>query len=265
MSTTIDGKSPVPPAFRSVAAGRGLDWVTEGWALFLRAPGPWVVMVLLFLVITLICNAIPVLGGLLGTVASAVLSAGALICARNLQQSGTMQVGELFSIFQHPALKPVLIVAGIYVGLALLAAMAFGAVVIGAGGAGMLMGAMQGDGAALAGGVFGLLLGALVMVALMAPITAMYWFAIPAVVFQGTEPWTAMKQSLSACLANMMPMLVYGVIALVALTLGSIPFFLGLLVVAPVLVASWLVSYQDIFGIGTGTEVGTGGGPISPA
>lgn len=260
MSVTIDGKPPASPAFRSVAAGRGLDWITEGWALFLRAPGPWIVLVLLLLVASLACNALPVLGSLLGTFLSALLSAGVLIAARNLQQSGTMQVGDLFAIFQHPALKPVLIVAGIYVGLALVAAMVFVAVVVGAGGLGMLMGAIQGDTAALAGGVFGLLLGALLMLGLMVPITAMYWFALPAVVFQGTEPWTAMKQSLSACLANMIPMLVYGVIALIALAVASIPFFLGLLIVAPVLFASWLISYQDIFGTGTVAETS----PITP-
>lgn len=247
MSITIDGKPQGAGAIRSVAAGRGLDWITEGWALFLRAPGPWIVLVLLVVVVSLICNAIPLLGSLLGPFVSTLLSASALLAARNLQQTGTLQVADVFAILQHPALKPVLIVAGIYFGLILAAGMIFAAVVFGAGGLGMLMGAMEGDTAALAGGAFGVALGALVMLALMVPITAMYWYAIPAVVFGGAEPWSAMKQSLAACLANMVPLLVYGVIALIALSLGAIPFFLGLLVVLPVLFASWLISYQDIY------------------
>jgi uncharacterized membrane protein len=244
-----DDKPQAAPAVRSVAAGRGLDWITEGWALFLRAPGPWIALSLLVFVISLICTVVPVLGNLLSPFVSAVLSAGALLAARNLQTGATLQVADLFAIFSHPALKPVLIVAGIYVGLILAAVMVFAAITFGAGGMAMLAGAMAGDVSATAGGLLGVAFGALVFLALMAPITAMYWFAIPAVLFQGTEPWSAMKQSLSACLANLMSMLVYGVLVLIAFSVGMIPFMLGLLIVVPVLFASWLISYQDIFSV----------------
>lgn len=244
-----EDKPPAAPAVRSVAAGRGLDWITAGWALFLRAPGPWIALVLLVVVISMICNLVPLLGGLLSPFVSAVLSAGALLAARNLQTGGTLQVADLFAIFSHPALKPVLIVAGIYVGLIMVAALVFAAITFGAGGMAMLAGAMSGDASATAGGVLGIAFAGLVFLALMAPITAMYWFAIPAVMFQSAEPWSAMKQSLAACLANLMPMLVYGVIALVAFAVAMIPFMLGLLVAVPVLFASWLISYQDVFGV----------------
>ena len=39
------------------------------------------------------------------------------------------------------------------------------------------------------------------------------------------------------------------VIALVAFAIAMIPFMLGLLVAVPVLFASWLISYQDVFGV----------------
>jgi uncharacterized membrane protein len=244
-----DDKPQAPPAVRGVAAGRGLDWITEGWALFLRAPGPWIALALLVFVISMICTVVPVLGNLLSPFVSAVLSAGALLAARKLQTGGTLQVADVFAIFSHPALKSVLIVAGIYVGLILVAVMVFAGITIGAGGMAMLAGAMAGDASATAGGLLGLAFAALVFLALMAPITAMYWFAIPAVLFHGTEPWAAMKQSLSACLANLMSLLVYGVLVLIAFSIGMIPFMLGLLVVVPVLFASWLISYQDIFDV----------------
>ena len=244
-----DDKPQGAPAIRSVAAGRGLDWITAGWALFLRAPGPWIALVLLVVVISMICNVVPLIGNLLSPFVSAVLSGGALLAARKLQTGATLQVADLFAIFSHPALKSVLIVAGIYVGLILVAVMVFAGITIGAGGMAMLAGAMAGDASATAGGLLGVAFAALVFLALMAPVTAMYWFAIPAVLFQGTEPWTAMKQSLSACLANLLSLLVYGVLVLIALGIAMIPFMLGLLVVVPVLFASWLISYQDIFGV----------------
>lgn len=245
----IDDKAQAAPAIRSVAAGRGLDWITGGWALFLRAPGPWIVLTVLVFVISMICTVVPVLGNLLSPFVSAVLSGGALLAARNVQSTGTLQVADLFAIFSHPALKSVLIVAGIYVGLILVAVMVFAGITIGVGGVAMLAGAMAGDASATAGGLLGVAFAALVFLALMAPITAMYWFAIPAVLFQGAEPWSAMKQSLSACLANLVSMLVYGVLGLIAFSVAMIPFMLGLLIVVPVLFASWLLSYQDIFGV----------------
>ena len=55
----IDDKAQAAPAIRSVAAGRGLDWITGGWALFLRAPGPWIVLTLLVFVISMICTVVP--------------------------------------------------------------------------------------------------------------------------------------------------------------------------------------------------------------
>ena len=244
-----EDKAQAPPAIRSVAAGRGLDWITGGWSLFLRAPGPWIALTVLVFVVSMICTVVPVLGNLLSPFFSAVLSGGALLAARNVQSTGTLQVADLFAIFSHPALKSVLIVAGIYVGLILVAVMVFAGITIGVGGVAMLAGAMAGDASATAGGLLGVVFAALVFLALMAPITAMYWFAIPAVLFQGAEPWSAMKQSLSACLANLVSMLVYGVLGLIAFSVAMIPFMLGLLIVVPVLFASWLLSYQDIFGV----------------
>ena len=29
---------------RSLSAGRGLEWITESWALFMKMPGLWIVL-----------------------------------------------------------------------------------------------------------------------------------------------------------------------------------------------------------------------------
>jgi uncharacterized membrane protein len=56
-----------------------------------------------------------------------------------------------------------------------------------------------------------------------------------------------MKSSFIACLKNMVPFLLYGVIAFLLAMLASIPFGLGWLVLGPVLAASLYTGYRDIF------------------
>ena len=82
---------------------------------------------------------------------------------------------------------------------------------------------------------------------LITPVLAMYWFAVPLVLFREIEPWEAMKASLAAVLANMLPLLVYGVVTALLGMLALIPLGLGMLVFVPVLLISWLLSYQEIF------------------
>ncbi|MEO7760372.1 MAG: hypothetical protein ABIS68_00530, partial [Casimicrobiaceae bacterium] len=61
------------------------------------------------------------------------------------------------------------------------------------------------------------------------------------------EPWTALKWSFFACLKNMWPFLVYGLITLLLAIVASIPLGLGWLVLGPVIIASVYTSYRDIF------------------
>jgi len=58
----------------------------------------------------------------------------------------------------------------------------------------------------------------------------------------------AIKQSFGACLKNIVPFLIYGVVAFVLSIVATIPFGLGWLVLGPVLAASVYTAYQDIFG-----------------
>ena len=56
-----------------------------------------------------------------------------------------------------------------------------------------------------------------------------------------------MKASFIGCLKNVLPFLLYSVIALVASAIASVPFLLGWLVLAPVLFASVYTGYRDIY------------------
>jgi uncharacterized membrane protein len=74
------------------------------------------------------------------------------------------------------------------------------------------------------------------------------WFAPALVIFRGTAPVDAMKISFAACLRNIVPFLLYGLLYIVAAIIASIPFGLGWIVLAPLVMISLYVSYRDVFG-----------------
>ncbi|MBK6289493.1 MAG: hypothetical protein KA739_02715 [Pseudomonadales bacterium] len=233
---------------RSLSAGRGLEWITESWALFMKMPGLWIVLTLIVFGISMVCGVVPFLGSLLSPFVTTLLMSGMMLAARKLQTTGSMEVADLFEILSHPALKPLLILTLIYVAmLAAAAVVVFGVFGIGGGALALLGGAINGENTALAAGIGSMLLALLIFLAVLAPILAMYWYAVPLVLFRNLEPWNAMKASLAAVLVNMMPLLVYGVVATLLVFVAMIPLMLGLLIAMPVLGISWLISYQDLF------------------
>jgi uncharacterized membrane protein len=98
-----------------------------------------------------------------------------------------------------------------------------------------------------ASALLSILVALLVVLALWVPIAMAFWFAVPLVVFHDVAPTAAIKMSFFACLRNIVPFLVYGIVMLVLLILAALPIGLGLLVMVPVLLTSAYRSYRDIF------------------
>jgi uncharacterized membrane protein len=88
----------------------------------------------------------------------------------------------------------------------------------------------------------------LVGLLLAIPLLMAFWFAPALIVLRGDEPVAAMKASFRACLRNVPPFLIYGLLGLLFLILACIPLFLGLVVLIPVGIATIYTSYKDIFG-----------------
>jgi uncharacterized membrane protein len=66
-------------------------------------------------------------------------------------------------------------------------------------------------------------------------------------VFRNAAPLEAMKVSFFACLKNIVPFIVYGVILFVLYVIAMIPFGLGMLIMVPVSMGSVYASYVEIF------------------
>lgn len=219
------------PRIHTAAAGDGTAWITAGWALFKRAPGPWIGILLVFILINLAASLIPVLGALVMNILGPVFTFGWLLGARELDAGKPLTVGHLFAGFGSPSRNSLLMLGGVSL-LAAIGAVLLGALAIG----GMAPGQMAINPTAL-----------LVLLVVLVPLIAALLFATPLVGFDQLPIAAALRLSFNASFRNWLALLVWGLVAFALMLLGALPLGLGLLVVAPLLAASYYRMYQAIF------------------
>jgi uncharacterized membrane protein len=229
---------------RTVPAENGWKWIVQGWNLFKRAPGVWIALMVVFIVISIVLAFIPVLGSIASFVLTPIFTAGMMIGCRALDEGGELKVEHLFAGFRER------FATLLTVGLLYLAAIIVIALVAGLVTGVHLFSLMDGgasDPGAVMSAALSVLLALLIMLALMVPVFMAIWFAPALVLFHEQGAIEALKGSFEGCLKNIVPFLVQGVILFVASIVASIPFGLGWLVLGPVLVASIYTAYRDIY------------------
>ncbi len=234
-----------------VEAGRGWGWIVEGWGLFVKAPGVWIVMLLIYLAISVVLSLIPFVGVIAQALLSPALVGGMLYGAATQARGETLEIGHLFQGFRDQERMGPLVMLGLisvagYVLMTLVVVMFVGG--------GMMMGAMM-DGAntgmppeAMGGLFVGAGLVAVLIVMTIGLVVAMaLFYGVPLVMLAGQNAWPAAQASVAACWINMLPLLVFGLVYLVLAVVAVIPLGLGLLVLGPVTVCAVYVSYREIF------------------
>lgn len=225
---------------KSVGGDRGLAWLNEGWALFKQAPAIWIAITVIAGVFFIILGLVPLIGQLLSPLLSVVVGGGIMLGCRALDRGEPLTVGHLIAGFQTH-LTPLLVIGALY-----LAGM-FVIILVAATVTGGAAFALWRGGPDAGTAVGSMLLVILIILLLMIPLLMALWFSPALVVLHDVAPVEAMKRSVRACLRNLLPFLVYGVIALILGILASIPFALGWLVLLPVLAGSAYASYRDVF------------------
>lgn len=236
-----------------VAAGKGWQWLVDGFTLFRKSPAMWIALTLLLGVIWVVTMIIPILGPLLFNLFSPALFVGLMIGCRALEKGEDLRIGHLFAGFRD-RLAPLVTVGGVYlVGTILVVG-----IVLMLGGSTLPTALKPGADieavrAALRSMAFALAVGAAVYL----PLLMLIWFAPLLVVFDGLTPTASMKLSFAACLKNTLPFTVYGLAIMGLWFVLSLPAAMGpagaLLMVAllvasiPVLVCSIYQSYKDVF------------------
>jgi len=231
------------PQGRGVPMGNGWTWLADAWTLFRKAAGTWIGMIVTLAVIVIVAHLIPLIGAIAMQILWPVFVGGLMLASRTIDQGGAAQFSQLFAGFQHRT--GTLVVLGV---IWLVLSIVIVAIVVGITGVQVfaLMGAGGGADQIVAVALTALL-AFLLILALMLPLVMATWFAPALIVFHDLGVGAAMKASFIGCLKNVLPFLLYGVLALIAGVIASIPLFLGWLVLAPVLTASVYTSYRDIY------------------
>ena len=241
----VDSGSSAGP--RSVEGGRGIAWWGEAWALFTKAAPLWIVLTLVLIVIAVVLAFIPLVGGLALALLFPVFVGSWMLAARKVEGGGALEVGDLFTCFQNDRLTPLLVLGALFLAGAIVIGFVVGALGMGAV-LGVAVGGASGSGggmlAALGTAMFALLAG-LVLGMLLTMAT---WFAPALVVLRNQPPVDAIKASFAASLKNIVAFLLWGLIYIVASIAASIPFGLGWILLAPVLMLTMYVAYKDVFG-----------------
>lgn len=229
---------------RSVNAGQGWQWIVEGWQLFRRGALVWILLTMALILIWLMLLSIPRLGPLLFNLLFPVFFAGLMLGCRALEQGHPLELGYLFAGFRENAASLVT-VGGIYlVGMLIVLAVVFGS----AGGVPRPpakptpedIAAFQNELRKLTGPILtGLLL--------YIPLMMMTWFAPLLIVFKKLAPIAAMKASFNACLRNIGAFTVYGLVVVALWIIATLPAFIGLVIVLPVIFCSIYAAYRDLF------------------
>jgi uncharacterized membrane protein len=240
-------------AVRTRPAAAGMAWISEGFAMFKARPVPWIAVVVMWAVLTLLLGLIPLIGPIAAHVLQPVLIAGVVLGCYEAAEGGQFEPRHLFAGFSNN-LGALLGIGGLYfagtlaVGLiaTLLMAVLGGGMAVVMHAVGMAAGQPGPTMMPMMGGA--MMLGPLFFLALIVPVMMAFWFAPPLVVLGGLPTFEAIKQSFEGCWRNVVPFLIYGLVLLLLSIVAVIPLGLGFLVVGPIIMASVFTSYRDIYG-----------------
>lgn len=244
-------------------AQRGWLWPAAGFAIYRKNPAMLTLLVVSYWMLVALLNVIPVAGSIAATLCIPAFSVSLMNACRDLDQGRTIGPQLLFSGFREN-LRALLILGALYLGATItilgVSGMADGGLLMQ-----MMLGGVPPPEEALESGEF--LAAAQIALLLLAPLMMAYWYAPMLAAWHGFSPGKALFFSLMASLRNWRAFLayagaliVYGAV-LPGLLLGllstvlpdganslvamlSIPL---LLIFAPVLFASFYVSYRDVF------------------
>ncbi|MGM0417457.1 MAG: BPSS1780 family membrane protein [Thermodesulfobacteriota bacterium] len=247
----------------------GIAWLTDAFYLYLKDPLMWVLTMLLYFLISIGGQLVPILGGIVMTILGPVFYGGLLMGINELDEYGELRPGSIFYGFRENMGQLVLL--GLFlVGCFILIAGAVFTIIFSFFGTAALS-AFNPNFSAIPPFVF--ILFPLLITALIIPMTMLYWFAPALVSINNISAGQALKLSFQGCLKNIAPFLIYsliiagiGIAGIICITAaaGLITVFFNssifsaflvpllfilviLFVFVPVAAASVYTSYKDIF------------------
>lgn len=235
------------PPIRHVGVGHGVQWISAGWALFLRRPGFWILAALLQTLMVMLVLLVPLLGQVGAHLLMPILSAGLMVVAQRVDTDQPVTIPEVFTGFREHA--PAVVNVGVWYMLGWMLIVA--------------LGLLLGGGAALSGmavsmetqyawlgtiiSVFGILLAVVVSLLLVLPLMMSVWLAPALAVFHDIPAMQAMKHSFVASWRSLPAFVVAFFLVTLLLFLTTLTLGLALLVVIPIMAGATYAAYRDLF------------------
>jgi uncharacterized membrane protein len=227
----------------SLSAGRGIEWIREGWGLMQGSMGTWIGIGVIWFVITFVLQFVPILGPLALTLLMPVLIAGTMLACREKARGGDIGVGHLFAGFSN-RLGTLMMLGVIY----FLIVMFVSVIIV------VCVGLTVGFSyfSYYSSGTFKftpiLLLPILLACLFIIPLVLVQWLTPQLVVLhEELTAWEAYKLATRGVLRNILPFTVNGIIFFGIIILALIPLGLGLLITIPLTFCIFYAAYRDIF------------------
>lgn len=228
---------------RKLPSSVAMGWYSKGLGYFKANPGIWVLTIIVYFILAIVLQIIPLIGPIALNLINPVFIAGIMLACFAIDNDEPMTVGHLFSGFKIPQTGRLVLAGLLYM------ALLFGFMLV-AGSIGFFMlGGIDGIAAAMggAGGSLMFWLMFLLMMLFMLLLAMTMWFVPPLIAFGDLPLVKALQTSFKGCTRNMLPFLLYGLIGIGLAILAVIPLGLGFLVLVPVGFASIYVAYKEIF------------------
>ena len=234
------------PDGRSVSSGNATAWYGKGFEHFKANAGTWIGMVLVFAVIALVLNIIPLIGGLIMNILFPVFFGGFMLACHAYDQGKPVQFDALFEGFKDK-FGSLAILGLIWMIIGLVVFAIFGVLAAVFVGGAFVSGAMTGSAGLMGLGIGMIFLFLFVGLLVGIPLMMAIWLAPALVVFHNVAPLDALTKSFKASLKNFGAYLIFFILYFVFSILATIPLGLGWFVWGPTLIAAMYCAYRDIF------------------
>lgn len=231
---------------KRLPSGRGWFWIAEGFSLFAKSPGIWIVNMIIFFIITGIIALLPFIS-IANYILGPIFTGGLMRGTHTLDTGGTYEVNHLFVGFSEKGSKlatlgalqlGILILYGL--ALVILGLIFFGfAALLGQNGADADIDTVMTSVAFIA--FIPLLFISLLLLGMA------FWLSPQLVMLHDLEAFAAIKMSFIGSWRNILPIVVFAIIIIIFMIIAMIPLGLGLLVMWPVFIAATYVAWKDIF------------------
>ncbi|MBK1645031.1 hypothetical protein CKO25_10280 [Thiocapsa imhoffii] len=235
---------------RARPVGQGWMWIAAAWPLFKAQPLAWIGAIVLFYIIIVMLSFLPLLGSVLVTIGTPMLSAGLMMGAHRQASGERFAISDLFRGLSTRA-GPLALVGLLYLaftlGILLLMVVLFLGIVMAISSAPLNLAELDLEQLDLILSEPLMLLPILIALLFAIPLAMAVFFAPSLVALDQVPVLRSFSLSFFGCLKNILPFLLYGLAAILLMILGSLPILLGLLIVLPLLTISVYTAYWDIY------------------